>query len=112
MPFLVVAGITVPVASWSKVVVENVDDARAFNNTARTSVAGTRKYDYPVTTTPGLSKADADALIAAMPQGATITCSGDMLGASGSYKARVTGYEPIIMPGGPRVAVSFTLMQV
>lgn len=112
MPFLVVAGITVKVASWNKVVVENVDDARAFNNTARASVAGTRKYDYPVTTTPSLTKAEADTLVAAMPQGATITCSGDMLGASGSYKAKVTGYDPIIMPSGPRVALSFTLMQV
>lgn len=110
MAFLIVAGITVSVASKSKDIVDNLDDARAFDNTARASYSPTRKNNYQVTTTL-MTRASADTLIAAMPAATAVTCSGDML-ATGSYFARVTGESAVMVPGVENVAVSFTLLAV
>lgn len=111
MAFLIVGGITVPVAASttpSRSEDEIGDRARAFDGTMRQTVRAT-KYNYSVQTKP-IIKTDADALVTAVKATPPITCSGDLLGASGSYFGQVTDYHAV-KASSVLYRVSFTLME-
>jgi hypothetical protein len=115
MPFLVVGGITVPVAADGGVghEVEEIggEVTRAFDGTAQIARRGV-KHRYSVSTAP-LSRTAADALRTVLVGAQPVTCSGDLPGASGSYITQVRGYRPVPVAGGDtRYSVEFSLIQV
>lgn len=112
MSFLVVGGITVPIAASStpsRSDEEIGDRQRAFDGTMRQTVIAV-KHNHAGETKP-LLKVDADALVTALQATPPITCSGDWLGASGSYFAQVTEYRGVKVGSVARVVVAFTLME-
>lgn len=111
MSFLVVGGITVPIAASStpsRSDEEIGDRARSFDGTMRQTVIAV-KHNHAGETVP-ISKTDADALVTALQASPPITCSGDWLGASGSYFGQVTDYHAVKV-GSPYYIVAFTLME-
>lgn len=112
MAFLIVGGITVPVASSSSPTRsddEIGDRDRAFDGTMRQMIV-TVKHNHEGETKP-ITKTDADALVTALRASPPITCSGDWLGASGSYFATVREYRGVKVNGAFRVVVAFTLFE-
>lgn len=111
MALLVVGGITVPIAissTPSRTDEELGDRDRAFDGTMRETIIAT-KHNYTFETTR-MVRADADALVAALKATPPVTCSGDMLGASGSYFAQVTDYRGA-KGSDTRYVVTFMLME-
>jgi hypothetical protein len=90
MPFLIVAGITVPVmeGAASERPEESAVDVRAVTGALRTAVVW-EKRSWSATTGL-LTNAEAAALKAAVAMGAHVTCSGDMLGGSMTCRVHVT----------------------
>lgn len=112
MAFLVVSGITVPIAassSPSRSDEEIGDRARAFDGTMRQTIRAV-KHNHSGETDP-ITKTDAAALVAALQGTPPLTCSGDWLGASGSYFGMVTDYRGVKTNSGFRVVVGLTLME-
>lgn len=112
MAMLVVGAVTVPVSPQSppkRVKTEYGDFTPAFDGTDR-GVINARKALWTVTTAPMLQSA-ADTLVSALEATPPIACSGTV---TGSFNARgtVTGYDSVVVRGGFRVVVSFTLRQV
>jgi hypothetical protein len=89
MAFLTVAGITVPVSitSASEKAKETIGgDSRAYAGSLRSTVrAEKRNWQF---TTSTLSTVDDATLVAAVANGAFVTCNGDALG--GAVTCRVT----------------------
>jgi hypothetical protein len=114
MAFLVVGSVTVPVAVGG--VTHTVEEiggelSRAFDGTAHIDRRGV-KSSYGIET-KALSRADADTLRAVLVGAQPVTCSGDLLGASGSYVASFSGFRPVPVAGGAtRYSVVFSLSQV
>jgi hypothetical protein len=114
MAFLVVAGITVPVA-WpegapANEVVEIGDRMRAFDGTMLSSIRA-RKREQPVITHP-MALAARDTLRAVLTGSPPITCSGDLLGGSGSYDASGLSDRVITGSGGRHYVLSFVLHEI
>lgn len=112
MPFLVVGAVMVPMAvssNPSRTDEEIGDRARAFDGTMRQTIR-TVKHNHSGETKP-ITKTDADALVAAVQATPPITCSGDWLGASGSYFGQITDYHGVKTNSGFRVVVGLTLME-
>lgn len=112
MPFLVVGAVTVPMAASAnptRTDEEIGDRARAFDGTMRQTIRAV-KHNHSGETEP-MTKTDADALVAAIQATPPITCSGDWLGASGSYFGLVTGYRGVKTGSGFRIVVGLTLME-
>lgn len=112
MSFLVAGGITVPISANSTPSREDEeigDRDRAFDGTMRELILGV-KHNHAGETKP-ITKTDADALVTVLQGTPPITCSGDWLGASGSYFAQVTEYRGVKVNGAFRVVVAFTLME-
>lgn len=112
MPMLVANGHTVPVSPTTppkKTITEYGDFSQAFDGTDRGTITA-RKALWTVTTAPMLPS-DADALVTALQATPPITVTGTL---TGSLVARstVTDYSPIVVRGGFRVVVTFTLRQV
>ena len=111
MAFLVVAGVTVPVAlnTTSGAPVEAGERVRAWDNSMLSTVRDF-KDEWQVTTALML-RADADTLKAALQGTPPLTCSGDLLGGSVSCHAVITGERYVKKGVGEMVALSFTLME-
>jgi hypothetical protein len=111
MAFLIVNGITVPVAvDGAQVEMELIGDrARAFDGTMRSTRRATKRR-WKVKTAP---MASADALLTSLLAAPPIACSGDLLGASLSCDAEVTSVTYSPAPGGlSRRAIEFILHEV
>lgn len=110
MPVLVVGGVTIKVAPGgvSRDRLDNVDRARAFDNTYRASQSGTVKRDFHFSTPP-IPRATADTYEATLGVVTAQTCSGDILGASISCCSEITGWAPSPYQSGHLVVGSFIL---
>ena len=97
MSFLVVGGVTIPVAPGSnnnRDVQDNVDRSRMFDNSMKVSQSGTEKRIWNFSTPP-VARATADAYDAQIGTVASQTCSGDVLGGSVTCYTRRTGWQPV-----------------
>lgn len=116
MPFLVVGGVTVECAADDPPgleIVEIGDKARMFTGAGRSTRRAT-KSEFAVTTVP-MARADANTLVGILIGTQPVTCSGDLLGASGSYLTAVTKWEAIPVPSAATqhyVVVGFRLEEV
>lgn len=112
MAFLIVSGITVPVApGGAKRATEEIGDrARAFDGTMRQTIRSTKR-NWSATTTP-LSQTDADTLYnALLSTTLPIVCSGDFLGASRNCLATVDDWNYVKQAATYRIVVAFTLYE-
>lgn len=113
MAYLVVAGITVPVATGGatkKALEEGGTDSRAYSGGLRSTVRW-EKRNYQFTTT-GLLDADAVAIETAVAGGAFVTCSGDALGGSASYRVTLGDGPYVKVMGAFRRTLVLTLRAV
>lgn len=117
---LIVGGVTVPVSIATpptRDTREIGDYTPAWDGTDL-GVIISRKKTWGVTTTL-MTQAAADALEAEILTAPPILCYGDMLGTPpGAFvgspwycRGTVTGYNYVSVPGGYRIAMSFTLVQ-
>lgn len=111
MPFLVVGGVTVNVATdaSSRTVQEIGDRARAFDGTMRSTVRA-RKKAWSFTTVP-MTDAAASTLETALNGTLPVAVSGDITGSVNTHP-EVTGREDVAISGGFNVVLSFTLHEV
>lgn len=112
MAFLIVSGITVPVApsGASRTTEEIGDRARAFDGTMRQTIRSTKR-GWNATTRP-LTESDANTLYnALLSTTLPIVCSGDFLGASRNCVATVDSWSYVRVAVGYRIVVSFTLLE-
>jgi hypothetical protein len=116
MAFVVIAGITVPIALdgiTEQEPDEGGEDTRAFAGNLRSTSRWTRRR-WKLTTKPW-PVASGEALIAAVANAAHVTCSGDGLGDGVTnftcrVKMRETGYVKV--KGGHRRTYNIELIQV
>lgn len=113
MPFLVIAGITVPVAPNGAQILapERVgSSARAFDGSLRTTVRDEKKaWRFR---TPARPPSTWAALKDAIDSGTFVTCSGDALGASFTCEVMLGDSDLVQVAGGFREALTLTLRQV
>lgn len=113
MPFLVIAGITVPVAPDGAAVLplERVgSSARAFDGSLRSSVRlEKRGWRFR---TPLRSVETWTALEAAVAEGAEVLCSGDAIGDGATCEVTVGDAELVPVAGGFRKALTLVLREV
>ncbi len=110
MAFLVVGGVTVPVAigSPSRNVVEIGDRARAFNGTMLSRIRA-RKKQWTIVTTP-MTEADATTLETALNGALPVACSGDLTGAVNTHP-EITGVTPVKLASTFHIVIAFTLFE-
>lgn len=114
MADLVVGGVTVAVArdgADNDRVEFGGDRARMEDGSLRTSVKG-RKMEWHFRTASPLSGTDAGTLITAIEGAPPVTCSGDILGASGSYAGQVHKKTPVSVLGTVKYYVQFSLFEI
>jgi hypothetical protein len=108
---LVVGGITVPVAVGGEQIrtpVEVGDRAQAFDGSALTTVRAYKRSFSFITSLMPLASADAlDTALRTIP----VSCSGDLIGTTGNFHGRVTGWRFQGVGVGARAAVSFELRE-
>lgn len=113
MAFLVVGGVTVPVAAGSSPTLKYVqigEVAPAFDGSPRSSVQSERLEVEGIVTPPMLDAAAAT-LLAVLRGSHPITCSGDLLGSSMSCVPTDIQTAPVhLSPTVRRRAVSFRLL--
>lgn len=109
MPFLVIAGITVPAVSASDEVVRIGTSGRAYAGNLRSFIRA-EKREWKVETGL-LTNAEATALKAAVALGAQVTCSGDALGGSVTCEVEIGqgGYISTAAADGTGVLRSLSL---
>lgn len=111
MPFLVIGGITVPVAVSAQPSQKREqlgEVVRAFDATPRSSVRG-KMFDWEIQTTP-ISEADAASLLTVLEGAHPITCSGDFLGGTLSCVPTAIVSTPVKIGSGSRRVISFRLL--
>lgn len=112
MAFLIVGGITVSVAASDAPSREKKyarDEARAVDNSLLVCETGDDKNEWRFKTTL-MTRTNADLLEVAI-NAIPVTCSGDVLGGSGSYLGTVIDFIPSPVPGDHRISIDFTLKQ-
>lgn len=113
MPFLTIAGITVPVSSQgaSQGATEVVgNESRAYAGSLRTTVrAEKRAWQF---TTKTMSAADAAALVAAVAGGVYVAVAGDAIGSSISCRVTVTSAPFVQVAGGFRRTLALAVREV
>lgn len=111
MAFLVVAGVTVPVAlnTTQGAPVEAGERVRAWDNSMLATIRD-RKKEWQVTTRP-IPRADANTLEAALNGTPPLACSGDLLGGAVNCHAQITDLRYAKYAPGEHVVLVFTLME-
>lgn len=113
MPFLVVAGITVPVSPGGAQILapERVgSSARSFDGSLRTTVRD-EKRGWKVRTPPRLVSSWS-ALKAAIANGTFVACSGDIIGATVTCEVMLGDSDLVPVPGGFRESLTLTLREI
>lgn len=112
MSALIVGPLTVPVASASPPVRtrdEGVDRARTVDGTmCVTMYYSARRRNWLVVTAPML-RSDANALEAVLDGNPPVNCSGDILGGTVMCFPEINDWRSVMVRGGHRVVLSFTL---
>lgn len=89
MPFLVIAGITVPATAAKKNILQIGTSTRVFAGGLRSAIRAEKNEWFA--TTSLLTNAETNTLLAAIALRAQVTCSGDYLG--GSFTCEVIADE-------------------
>lgn len=113
MAFLVIAGITVPVAIGGASVLapERIGSSqRAFDGSLRTSVR-LEKRGWRFRTPPRWVD-DWSVLEAAVADGVAVACSGDAIGAAVSCEVTLADADLVAVPGGFRKALTLNLREI
>lgn len=113
MPFLTIAGITVPVSTGGARETEPEQigtDSRAFAGNLRTTVRA-EKRAWEITTNHMTSTAFGT-LRTAVANGAQVTVGGDAIGGTVTCRVRITGATYVKVPGGHRRVVTLVLREV
>lgn len=110
MAFLVVGGVTVPVApdGAQEEVVEIGDRARAFDGDMRGTVRS-RKAVWRITTTPQTTTASDTLKTALITTTLPVTCSGDFIGGTENCVPEYLGRRAVKVGAGHRMVTEFLL---
>lgn len=114
MPFLTVAGVTVPVFVENEAEMKEEivgDSGRAFAGNLRGTVRARKRIWGPIVTKP-MPRADADTLYTTLKGAPPLACAGDLLGGAVSCWVMAIGRRSVTSGATEVIVTSFELHEV